>query len=143
MMVERSPYIEKMGLLVKDLNQATQQLEEISRKPQATKQELTDLIKVLQHLNKTLDPRFWEEKKLAAEGMSASIERALAAVRLFQSTQPALGNRSGQRNVDQAIASLSSALTAALNTFDKNLRNLKDYKIGRKVEKTGESKHTS
>lgn len=143
MMVERPPYTENVTLLLKDLDQAATKLEEMSQKSQATQQDLNDLIKTLQHFNQTLDPNFWEEKRLTSEGISASIERALAAIRLFQSTQPGKEDRSGQRNVDQAIVSLSAALTRALNIFDNNLRNLKDYKIGRKVEKTRESKHTS
>ncbi len=140
MMVERSPYTQNVGRLLKDLNQATLKLEEISTKPEATKQEINDLIKTLQHFNQILEPSSWEEKKLAPEEMSSSIEKALAAVQLFQSIQ-SKADRTGQRSVDQAIASLSSVLTLALNTFDKNLRNLKDYKIGRKVEKISESKH--
>ena len=65
--------------------------------------------------------------------MSSSIEKALAALTVFQ-------RKAGQRDVDQAIASLSASLNAALKSFDSNLKNLKDYKIGKKVEKPGESK---
>jgi hypothetical protein len=130
MMVERSPYIENVGQLIRDLDQATMKLEEINRKPQAvSKQELNDLIKTLQNFNTILDPAFWEDKKLAF------------AIQLFQRYHPER-DRTSQRNVDQAITSLFSALNSALNAFDKNLRDLKKYKIGRKVEKSGESKHS-
>lgn len=142
MMVERSPYVENMGLLIRDLDQATIKLEEINRKPQAvSKKELDDLIKVLQEFNTTLDPAFWEEKKLVFEGMNEKIEKALNAIQLFQRYHPER-DRSNQRNVDQAITSLFASLSTVLNTFDKNLRGLKKYKIGHKVEKSGESKHS-
>lgn len=140
-MVER-PYVENVGQLMKDLDQATMKLEEINRKPQAvSKQELNDLIKTLQHFNTTLDPDFWEEKKLAFEGMNEKIERALNAIQLFQRYHPEIDS-STQRNVNQAITSLFSALNSLLNDVNKNLMGLKKLKIGRKVEKSGESKHS-
>lgn len=140
MMVERSPYVENAGQLIQDLEKATTHLEKISQKPQdISKQELDDLIHALSHFNENLDPSFWGEKKLALEGISEKIEKALIASQLFQRISPEK-DRSGQRNVDQQIVSLSSALTAALNTFDKNLRDLKKHKIGVKVEKASESK---
>lgn len=142
MMVEQSPYMKTMGLLLRDLDQATAKLEAINTQSQTfSKQELNDLIHVLQHFNQTFDPAYWEDKKLVPEGMTQKIEKALVASQLFQTSHPTK-DRSGQRNVDQAITSLVSALNAALNRFDKNLRNLKDIKFGQRVEKTGESKQS-
>lgn len=142
MMVQRSPYTENLGLLMKDLDRATIKLEAINSMPQqASKQEVNDLIKVLHDLNSTLDPSFWEDKKLAPEGMNEKIEKALHEIQHFQRRHPE-HDRGGKRNVDQAITSLSSALKEALNVFDKNLRDLKKFKIGRRVEKIGESKQS-
>jgi hypothetical protein len=130
MMVER---------LMKDLEQATKKLEEINQKPQTTEHELKDLITALQHFNKTL-PASLDDKKLVTEGMGMNkkIETALNAIQVFHRQHP----EKDRRNVDQAIASLSSALMEALNAFDRNLKNLKEYKIGQKVEKTGQSKQS-
>ncbi len=142
MMVQRSPYTENLGLLMKDLESATTKLEAINSMPQiVSKQELNDLIVVLHHLNDTLDTSFWEDKKLVPEGMNEKIEKAFHEIQHFQRRHPD-SNLSGKRNVDQAITSLSSALKEAVNTFDKNLRDLKKFKIGRRVEKSGESKQS-
>lgn len=142
MMVKSSPYSENVGLLMKDLDRATTHLEAINRKAQgASKQELDALMGVLHDVNSTLDPRFWEDKKLAPEGMHDKIEKALNEVQALKRSHPEK-DRAGQRNVDQAITSLSLALKEALDDFDKNLRDLKKYKIGQKVEKSGESKRS-
>ena len=142
MMVERSPYTDNPNQLITDLNQLTQKIEEVSG-PSAklSEKELTELIGTLDDFNATFDESFWNEKKLVPEKADATIEKALKAVFLFQSTHPEKQG-SGYRNVDQAIASLSSSLTSAIAAFDKNLKDLKKYKIGQKVEKTGESKHS-
>ena len=75
------------------------------------------------------------------EEMKTSIEKALLAIQLFQSNQPGK-DKSAQKNVDQAIISLFSSLSIEINALDKHLRNLGDYKIGRKVEKTSEGKRS-
>jgi hypothetical protein len=137
MMVERLPYTENVGQLIKDLNQATTKLEEMSRQqPQSVSgQKVADLMAVLTRLNTVLYPKLLEGKKLVPEEINVSIERALQATQLFQSTHPE-ATRAAQRNVDQAIASLTSSLTAELTRFDKNLKNLKKkFKVGHRVEK--------
>jgi hypothetical protein len=142
MMVARSPYVENPKQLIKDLDQAVTKLEEIGKKRQEiSNQEMKDLISVLHKFNETLDTGFWEDKRLAPEGMKTSIENALLAITLFNLNQP-IKEKGKQKNVDQAIASLFATLAYELNDFDKNLKNLKEIKIGRKVEKTGESKHS-
>lgn len=143
MMVERPPSTENVSLLIKNLDQAKIVLEEINNKPQINSKQIDDLIRVLQNLKKNWHPSFWDDKKLATEGMDDKIETALAAIQLFQGRRHS-EKEAGQRNVNQAITSLVSALNAALNTLDKerNLRDLKKYKIGQRVEKTGETKHS-
>jgi uncharacterized protein YeeX (DUF496 family) len=142
MMVARSPYVENPKQLIKDLDQAVIKLAEISKKKQAiSNQEMTDLISVLHKFNVTLDTGFWEDKRLAPEEMKSSIENALLAITLFNLNQP-IKEKGTQKNVDQAIISLFATLAKEVNDFDKNLKNLKEIKIGRKVEKTSESKHS-
>lgn len=133
MMVERSPQID-VGQLMKDLDRATHTLETMSHTPQTvSKQDLNNLIKVLQNVNANLGSSNLEAKKLVPEAMNIKIEKALTAILLFQRSHP---EGSGvHRNVDQAIVSLSSSLNAVLRTFDKNLRDLRKYKIGQRVEK--------
>lgn len=139
MMVERSPYVENVGQLLRDLDQAASKLMQAGQAQQGpTHQEMKSLISVLQNVNTTLDPSFWTDKKLAPEGMNATIEKALKALELFQTNPQA--NRGAQKTVDQAVASLFSTLSKEIKDFDKNLRNLKKYKFGRRVEKSSESK---
>lgn len=141
-MVERSPYIGNVGQLIRDLDQAAQRLAEISKGREASKQELNDLIGVLHKVNDNFpDKNFWEEKRFAPEGMDESIEKALAAVMLFKRNQPEK-NKLGQKNVEQAIISLFAALSKEISALDAHLKNLKKYKIGQKVEKSGESKES-
>ena len=132
MMVERLPL--NVGQLMSDLDRATKTLETMNTQPQAvSKQDLKDLIQVLKDFNSTLNPGVLQDKKLVPEGMNAKIEKALNAILLFQSTHTA--QKEGQRNVDQAIASLASTLNETRRTLDKHLKDLKKYKIGQKVEK--------
>jgi adenylosuccinate lyase len=132
MMVDQSRYVDNVRSLIKDLDQAATKLTEISAKQKISNQEIKDLMSTLKNVNVNLDPSFWEDKKLAPEEMKVTIEKALNASALFQKV--------AQKNVEQAIASLFASLTSTLNDFDKNLRNLKELKIGQKVEKSGESK---
>jgi hypothetical protein len=141
MMVARSPYVENVGLLMKDLDQATTKLTAISKKEKvASPNELNDIIKVLNKVNENLDTSFWEAKKLAPEGMTASIEKALQAVQLFHRIRPEL-TRAAQLTAGQAIASLKDALDRAVDGFDRNIKNLKKIKLGQKVVKPGETKN--
>lgn len=134
MMVEQSHYVDNLGQLLNDLDQAAAKLNEITEKKQAvSKQDLNDLIHALKNFNTTLDPSFWENKKLAPEeGMNTTVEKAIKALDLFK--------RTASKNVEQAIVSLFATLASELNVFDKNLIGLKELKLGRKVEKSGESK---
>lgn len=132
-MVDQSRYVGNVGSLKTDLDQAAAKLTEIGGKNTISKKEINELSTILNHVNSNLDPTFWADKKLAPEDMNVTIEKALKALALFQTATT--------KNVDQAIISLVSSLKSTLNAFDQNLRNLKDHKIGRRVEKTGESKH--
>lgn len=141
MMVAHPPYSAKMGHLLKELDHASQQLTEITKqKKVASSQELSSLIKVFYELNENFDPRFWGDKKLVPEEMSESIGEALKAIQLFQS-QPSK-DKAIPQNVNQAIVSLFATLTAEINKFDKHLKNLREFRIGLKVEKTGKSKQS-
>lgn len=128
MMVEKAPSID-LDLLLK----ATTKLNEIAGKKQAvSRQDLNELHNVLRQFNTQLDPRIWESKKIAPEEMSGTVEKALNALDLFKRN----------KNVEQAIASLYASMISDLNAFDKNLRDLKDLKLGKKVEKSSESRPT-
>ena len=139
MMVEQSPLV---GKFLEDLNRATNKIKELQKKPSQaiSSKELDDLITHLKSFNTTLaKPSFLEEKKIAAEEMDEGIKKALDAIKIFQENQPEK-NKAAHKNVSQAIISLFSALTAELNMLDTHLKNLKDHKIGRKVEGTHKSK---
>lgn len=141
MMVDRSPYTQNIGQWMKDLDQATVKLKEFNSSPQTvSRQEINDLMNTLQDLDSTVDPSFWANKNLSSEGMHEKIEKALREIQIFQMRHPEK-TLAGQRNVIQAITSLSSALKSALNKLDKN-RNLRDIKLGRRVKKSEESKHS-
>lgn len=142
-MVEGLSHIENEGQLLSYLDQVATKLATIDKQLQSvSKQEMNDLINVLQHINETLVSTFWKDKKLSLEeGMNQKIEQTLIAIQVFQQNHPEKDS-SHQRNINQTIISLFSALNAALNMFDKNLRDLKKYKIGQKIEKTDESKHS-
>jgi hypothetical protein len=143
MMVERSHPFKSIGQFLNNLNNAVDKLTLFNEKmPPASNQEWNEVIKVFHELNSNLDDTsFLDTKKLVPEEMDKEIEKALKAVQLFQLNQPER-NKAAQRNVRQAIISLSSALSKEINSFDKKLQNLKKYRIGRKIEKSGESKHT-
>ncbi len=136
-MVEHSPATKLMGDLTFSIGQAALRLEN----KDLSKQEIADLINRLEQFNQAIDPStFWEDKKPAMEeGMNQKIEKALHASILFQGKNMV---RAGQRNVDQAIVSLLSTLKAQLKRFDRNLRGLKEYKIGKKAEKSDKSKES-
>lgn len=136
MMVDQTPAV-NFDRLFQDLDHTATKL--IGKKEnELSKQELTDLLTTLKHVNSHMDdPGFWEGKKLDPEGKAkenATIEKALKALDLFQSV--------GKRSAQQAIVSLFSQLKEELNALNSNLRNLKDFKIGQKVEKTRESKQS-
>jgi hypothetical protein len=138
MMVDRLPQTESVGQLLKALDQATTKLNQMGQIPNDfSPKEAKELIKVLQNVNTTIDPNILTGKTLIPEGMSTSIEKALKAVQLFEMNQPQ-ANRGVQKNVEQAVTSLSSILSKEIKDFDKNVRNLKKYKIGRKIEKVTE-----
>lgn len=130
--------------LFNKLDKAAIKLEEINKKPQAVSQDFNELIAVLQQFNASFDQQsFWEDKKLTSEGMDQKIGEALSAIQLFKNNYyPKEAHKAGQRDVEQAIISLFSALNLALSIFDNNLKGLSKYKIGQRVEKTTESKHS-
>jgi len=146
MMVEYSPNTKNIDQLIRDLDQATMQLEEINSKPQlVSNREFNDLIKVWQNFNANLNPTIWGEKKFLfaemLEGMNEKLMKALNAIQVFQRLHP---GRDNQRSVEQAINSLVFTLKE-LNKFDKKLKELRDlkkYKIGDRTEKSNESKET-
>lgn len=144
-MVERSPYIQNVGQFLEELDQATEKLTEISQsKKEISQKELKELIAVLKDCNATFGTGFWDDKKLTTdteEEIKASIKQALEAIQLFNTNRPDK-NKAAQRNVEQAIVALFATLTSEVRDFDKNLKNLKDYKIGRKVEKSQQSKQS-
>jgi hypothetical protein len=75
--------------------------------------------------------------------MKGTIERALAALALFQGMSHSHLGRTG---AEQAIVSLFASLSKELKDFDKNLRTLRKHKIGKrvgKVEKVSEAKKQS
>lgn len=136
-MVEQSRYVENVGSLMKDLAGAAAKLSEAGGKNAISPQEMKDLMKAINHVNANLDPTFWADKTLAPAAMNATIDKALMALALFQKVPPSA------KNVEPAIVSLFASFNSTLKDFDKNLRNLRKYKIGQKVqpvEKTGESK---
>lgn len=138
-MVEQSPRV-NLAPLLKDIDHAEAKLKEIAQKrPDISKQELSELMKILKthvEVDSGSDSTFWEDKKLAPEGKPGekiNIEKALQALGLFK--------KEIHRNVEQAIVSLYASFNAdsQASDSDANLRSLKDLKIGRRVEKTGES----
>jgi hypothetical protein len=142
MMVADSPYVANQSQLLKDLTQLNNKLEKINdRTQEISTEELNDLFQNIDYFNGILNEEFWSDKKLLPEKANATIEKALKAIFLFQNIRPE-NNLTGQRNVDAAIASFSSAWHAAVSKLDKNLRDLKKYKIGRRVEKVSKSKES-
>lgn len=143
-MVERTPYTGNVGYLFGELEQTSTKLEQMAGTSQAiSRAELNALIGDLQRANKTMEvegPALLVGKKLATEPMNTTIERALRASQLFQLGQSDASRIACLKNVDQAIISLSSALKKAMETFEKNLKR---FKIGRKVEKTAKTKESS
>lgn len=142
MMVERAPYTDNMRQLIKNLDHATEKLGRINSKTHTpSKQELTDLLSVLDDINSN-EPISWDTKTFSFEGMSQKLEKALLQIQLFQRKHPQ-EDRSGQRNVDQAIVSLSSSLKATRSKLDKELKDLRKlFRIGQRVEKPKESKES-
>lgn len=138
MMVERSPGIENMGPFLNDLSQATEKLTELSAKSKRvlSPQELKGLITALDKCNDFMNSMTTNlgERLVANVELNAKIEQALKAVLLFQKTQP----ERKSEDVERVIISLFSSLDRALDTFNKNTRDLKKYKIGRRVEKIDE-----
>lgn len=134
-MVERPAHIANINLFLQHLDKATDCLIAINQKPDASNQELTDLNHLFENLNDAFaaGPSFLGEKKIESEALSPTIEKALQAIFQYQRLV-------GRRNVEQAIISLSSALKETLNTLDKNLKNLRKIRIGKKLEKSGQSK---
>lgn len=141
-MVERSPYIQNVGQFLEELEQAAEKLTEISQnKKEISQKELKELITVLKDCNATFGTNFWDDKKLTkdTEGkVKESIEQALAAIQLFNTNRPDK-NKVAQKNVEQAIVGLFTTLTNEVKDLNKNL---KDYKIGRRVEKSQQSKES-
>lgn len=124
-----------MRVLLNNLDQATAKLTEISENKMISPKEVKDLMKALDHVNSSLGTGGLKEKKVVPEEMNRSIEKALQAVALFHTA--------GTKNTQQAITSLFSSLTSSLKDFDKNLRNLKKHRIGRRVEKVTEGKKST
>jgi len=94
-------------------------------------------------LKSSLNPVIWEGKKTVFEGLFKGIDEkinnALNAIQVFHHQHPESDPKT-QRNIEQAINSLAFTLRSVLNSFDKNLRDLKKHKIGQRVEKPSKSK---
>lgn len=128
------------GELVKSLDQAAAQMHHISQPTHAASSgELKKLISVLEDCNASLNPNILHDKNLAPAQMKASIEKALAAVALFNLNRPE-HSAAAERTVGQAIAGLFSALRSEVGKLDKNLRDIRKYRIGQRVEKSQRSK---
>lgn len=145
-MVERSLYIDNVGLLKADLQQATTKIEALQKKePQSIspqdEQEMKELIQVLHKLNENIAPGALEEKKFVLEEMDESIRNALEAIDLFNVNQPA-ANKTAQKNIRETIVSLFASLSSEIKTFNKNLKDLKKHRIGQKVVETQKSKQS-
>lgn len=140
MMVERPTFPKNIGQLMEDMDQAADQLTKMTEgeAKSYSRQAVNKLISTLNHFNTHIGGDFWSEKKLVAEEMDATIERALNALLMFQGRP----EKAAQKNVDQAIVSLFSDLNSQLSKFKQNLRNLKKHRIGHKVVKTSASKQS-
>ncbi len=137
-MVERSR-IENISQFLEEVDQVAEQIKQVSQTKQGVSpHQLNDLIHVLETCNQLLKTDFLEGKKFSPETMNASIEKALAAIQLFQLKQ----REAGRKEIEKTIVALFSTLSREINDFDKNLKNLKDYKIGRRVEKTNATKQS-
>ena len=133
MMVDSSPFTHNSVQFEKELINLANQIEGVSRSSKPlSESEIRELTNKIEAFNSTLNEGFWKDKKLSPEKSHSTIEKALLAIALFQ----------GKRNIDQAIVSLTASLRSALLAFDKNLRDLKKIRIGRKISKSGESKHS-
>lgn len=139
-MVTRSDHTENIDHFLKNLDRATDCLIAINQKPEATNQELTDIKHLFENINESFEAHsfVFGEKKFESEAMKPTIEKALQAIFQYQRNQSL--SPPGRRNVEQAIISLSSSLKETLNTLDKNLRNLRKIRIGKKLEKSDQSK---
>lgn len=127
MMVEQSRYVENVHALKQDLEIATKKLTQVSGKGQLSPEEVKEVAAAIQTVNSNLDPAFWNGKKFVS-GMDEAIKSALGALALFHIAR-------NSRNAEQAIISLFDSLRKELKDLDKNLRNLKKYKIGQRVDK--------
>lgn len=131
-----------VGQLMSSLDQASQEIHNLSKPTHtASSGELKKLIGVLEDCNASLNPNILQDKNLAPAQMKASIEKALLAVAIFNSNRPE-NNAAAQRSVNQATAGLFSALRSEVEKLDKNLRDIRKHRIGRRVEKVNESKDT-
>lgn len=137
MMVEQPRSIDPLGTFNKSLDDATAKLNEFSGKKIASPHEVKELLTALDHANSSMEAAAdLKGKKVVPEEMNRRLENALQAVALFQAM--------GAKTMQQAIASITSSLLFnSLKDFGKNLRNLKKHRIGRRVEKTAETKETS
>ena len=140
MMVQESRGVDQFSLLLKNLDQAATKLTEISGKKEVSQNEIKELMSAIDHVNSALGSSGLKDKKVVPEEMNAKIEKALNAVAPFLTA--------GLKNPQQAITSAQQAIisfsssTQALKDFDKNLRDLKKHRIGRRVEKTTETKES-
>ncbi len=132
MMVQESRGVDQFSLLLKNLDQAATKLTEISGKKEVSQNEIRELMTAIDHVNSALGSSGLKDKKVVPEEMNAKIEKALNAVAPFLTA--------GHKNAQQAITSLFSSLTSTLKDFDKNLRDLKKHRIGRRVEKASETR---
>lgn len=143
MMVDRAPHLGDLGQFMNKLDKAAEALEAMNQKSQAvSKQDLDNLTKILQQLNQAI-PSSWGEKKFVFEGMNDKVAKILLAIQLFQTRNSAKEGAS-QRNVEQVITSLVSSFNSSKEKerSDKTLKNLREYKIGRRVEKTHKGKES-
>ena len=146
MVIEHAPFTRNTDELLGDLTKAAKQLEEINKKVHGISSiETHNVANMLEGLNKSLTPILWEVKSAPFqgldEGMHHKIQKALDALVVFQSYHPER-NPSTQRSIEQAITALAFTLKSVLSSFDKNLGDLKKYKIGQRVERVYKGKPT-
>ena len=106
---------------------------------QCGRDEISSLVRIIPSFAQDCMTSFSSEKKwYPGQHLSKQVERVLNHQQFFQ------GNHAIERNIEQAIVSIVSALKAAIDKFDreKNLRDIRKrrYRAGAKVEKSNQSK---
>jgi len=141
-MIENVLPIGQLSVVLQQISQEVEKLTahgQTDKPPTISSEKLDSFINTLKKFNSAVDVGYWDDKKLAVEGMNESLEKALQSVHLIHSN---LTNKShlSQKNVDQLIVSLFGSLGQELKELGNRLQNLKKYRLGQKVEKSNQSK---